>query len=94
MISQPELSSWSPAETSRAAAVAIKPDKNRLRELVWNFLNGFGPSTDEEIQRGLSMSGNTERARRGELVDAGRVVNSGETRKTESGRMAIVWRVV
>lgn len=48
-------------------------------------------ATDEEIQETLNMNPSTERPRRGELEKSGLVINSGITRKTRSGRDAIVW---
>jgi hypothetical protein len=53
-----------------------------------------GDATDEEIQLGLEMSGSTERPRRVELVAAGRIVDSGRTRPTQSGRQAVVWETL
>ncbi len=81
--------------TSSAAAAEIEPKVNRLRRQVLDYLRivGEAGATDEEIQRWCNMQGNTERPRRKELVRDGLVVDSGTTRKTESGRQAVVWRV-
>lgn len=81
------------SETSRAAAHAIKPSAKALREQVFDFVKGRGErgATDEEIASCLKMSGNTERPRRRELVLAGRVIDSGKKRETESGLMATIW---
>lgn len=49
-------------------------------------------ATDEEIMAALDMPGNTERPRRRELQQMGKIVDSGETRRTKSGREAVVWR--
>jgi hypothetical protein len=81
--------------TSRAAAKAIQPCTQTLR---WQVLGCIKRSleygcTDEEIQTQLGMAGSTQRPRRTELVSAGLVVDSGRTRRTASGRQAIVWRV-
>jgi hypothetical protein len=70
------------------------------RRAVFNFIKERGASgaTLQEIERGLSMPGNTVRPRRKELEKIGAVVAAkmpnGEThlRPTRSGRMAIVWR--
>lgn len=51
-------------------------------------------ATDLEIQAALDMQGSTQRPRRGELIEQGRVVDSGATRKMPSGRNAIVWMAV
>jgi hypothetical protein len=50
--------------------------------------------TDEEIQRMLKLNPSTQRPRRIELVQAGKVRDSGRTRKTKGGRAATVWEVV
>ena len=51
-------------------------------------------STDEEIQRELPMSANTQRPRRVELVDARLIRDSGRRRATLGGAMAVVWEAV
>jgi hypothetical protein len=70
--------------TSREAADAIKPDA---------YLRGRGEdgATDEEMQDALGMGGSTQRPRRRELELAETVRNSGRTRRTKSGRNAVVW---
>jgi hypothetical protein len=55
--------------TSRAAALAVvRPGSKRAEVLL--ALYRFGDLTDLEIQERLQMDPNTERPRRGELVDA------------------------
>lgn len=78
--------------TSREAASAIKGKSARLRELVLTELRRQ-PATDEELANLLTLSGNTCRPRRVELVELGIVEDSGNRRKTASGRNAVVWRV-
>jgi hypothetical protein len=78
--------------TSREAASAIKGKSARLREQVLDELRRK-PATDEELATVLNLSGNTARPRRVELVEIGIVEDSGERRKTASGRNAVVWRV-
>jgi len=51
-------------------------------------------ATDNEIQRALLMSGNTERPRRIELLRMGCIMASGQTRPTSKGRQAAVWMYV
>ncbi len=48
--------------------------------------------TDEEIAGRLQMNPSTERPRRIELARRGLIVEAG-TRRTSSGRNAVVWRV-
>ena len=50
-------------------------------------------ATDEEIERALSISGNTVRPIRGSLVKDGLIVDSGARRLTIAGNEAIVWSV-
>ena len=78
--------------TSREAASAIKGKSARLRQQVLDELRR-NPATDEELANVLNLSGNTARPRRVELVEIGIVEDSGQRRKTASGRSAVVWRV-
>ncbi len=83
------------SETSKAAAREIQPAAGTLRAKVLRFLQAFAGeygATDEQMQVYLDMAPNTQRPRRIELVRAGLVEDSGEKRKTKSGRKAVVWR--
>lgn len=80
------------SRTSREAASSIQGKSARLRNQVLDELRR-NPATDEELANALTLSGNTCRPRRVELVDLGLVEDSGERRKTASGRNAVVWRV-
>jgi hypothetical protein len=82
-------------ETSQRAAESIQPSADSLRGIVFAFLRGRGEegATDEEIQTGLAMNPSTQRPRRGELLKAGLIEATERTRKTRSGRNAIVWIV-
>jgi len=81
--------------TKRAAMVAIEPDRKRRRGKVLCFLASQGThgATDEEIQTGLAMTGDSERPRRLELQRAGLVRDSGRVRNTAAGRAACVWQI-
>lgn len=81
------------SETSVAAAEAIKPDANRLRAMVYEYIASRGQdgATDEEGQEALAMQGSTYRPRRVELQAAGRIRKLDATRPTRSGRQAAVW---
>jgi hypothetical protein len=84
-------------DTARAAASQAWPVAKTQRERVlWavKFYTGHGGMTDEELQHYLELDPSTERPRRVELVERGLIVDSGERRKTRSGRSAIVWRAV
>lgn len=81
--------------TSKAAAEKIKKAIGPLhKEILAHLRNCIDGATDEEMQTNLEMSANTQRPRRRELELLGRVINTGTTRKTKSGRDAAVWRVV
>lgn len=81
--------------TSAQAADSLGPAtlnamQRRVLELLRENPHGL---TDEEMQRRLGMNPSTQRPRRIELARRGMVVEAG-TRRTASGRMAVVWRVV
>lgn len=79
--------------TSAMAADSLEPKtlnamQLRVLELLRENTSGL---TDEEMQHRLRMNPSTQRPRRIELVRRGLVIEAG-TRKTSSGRMAVVWR--
>jgi hypothetical protein len=80
--------------TSAKAADSLGPATlNVLQRRVLELLAATpGGLTDEEMQTRLGMNPSTQRPRRIELARRGLVVEAG-TRKTASGRMAVVWRV-
>ena len=82
-------------DTSLAAQAAIQHARSELQRTVYEYIFTCGSegATDEEIQLGISMNGSTERPRRRELEKAGVVIDSGTTRRTLSGRRAIVWKI-
>lgn len=69
-------------DTSREAAWSVMPRSGTQRRKVLDYITRFGPvgATDEEIQRALSMAGNTERPRRVELVRGGHIYDCGQRR--------------
>ena len=77
--------------TSAAAADSLAPATlNAMQRRVYELLCRR-PSTDEEIADELEMNPSTVRPRRGELARRGLIVESG-TRRTSSGRMAVIWK--
>ena len=70
--------------------VALNAMQRRVLELLAVWPQGL---TDEEMQRKLGMNPSTQRPRRIELMGKGLVQSCG-TRRTASGRMAVVWRTV
>lgn len=97
------------SETSRAAAHSIVSDKARLLMLVYLAIRSAGPvrhrivhapdgvweggRTDEELIEVTGLPANTARPRRVQLVQQGRVRDSGQRRPGRSGRMATVWEI-
>lgn len=61
------------------------------RAKILDALRVYGGLTDEQIGQTTGLDGNTVRPRRGELVAAGKVRDSGTTRLTVKGRKAVVW---
>jgi hypothetical protein len=83
------------SDTSIEAAASLTPEiLGSLQRRVYEFIRDRGDqgATDEECQRELGMNPSTQRPRRGELADAGLIIESG-TRLTVSRRRATVWRV-
>jgi len=82
--------------TSHAAAADAQTNANThrarvlaaLREAGWNGL------TDFELGDRLGLQQTSAGKRRGELRDAGLVVDSGRKRRAPSGSAAIVWIAV
>ncbi len=81
------------SKTSKDAASEIERSASTLRGYVYRFIwnKGDAGATDDQIQMALRMEGSTERPRRIELQDKRLVKDSGKTRKTRSGRQAVVW---
>lgn len=80
---------------SREAKASLTVDVlNAMQRRVYEFIRDQGENgaTDEECQRALAMNPSSQRPRRGELAEAGLIVESGR-RPTSSNRRATVWRV-
>lgn len=79
--------------TSIAAADAIKTCSDTLRKRVLDYIKAQGKTgaTDDEIQVALNMGGSTQRPRRVELFQQGKICMAPMMRKTRTGRMANVW---
>lgn len=88
------LAPHSDQDTSRAAAKAIVPHLERLESAVLLALEQNGPLTAEQLEYSTGLRGDTVRPRLCRLRAMGMVVDSGERRRTRSGRMAVVWRRV
>lgn len=81
--------------TSIAAAREIEASAATLRGKVYRYLQARGKvgATDQEMQEALGMDPSTQRPRRVELVERSLVEDSGDKRKTRSGRAAVVWHI-
>ena len=79
--------------TSKEAAQEIQPRAGTLRHKLFCFIRDKGQygATDLEAQEEIPMAASTQRPRRVELEKAGLIEDSGETRRTKSGRQAVVW---
>lgn len=79
-------------DTAQAAAKAIAPHSGTLRARVLDALGAApGGLAADQIERTLSLSGNTVRPRLVELRKAGLAEQSDRTAKTRSGREARLW---
>jgi len=79
--------------TSKQAAEEINPHLNGLQTKVLDLIAGQPTGlTDEQMQITLGMNPSTQRPRRIELMKLGLIESAG-TRKTRSGRNAVVWRM-
>jgi len=79
------------SDTSKAAAESIRQKIGPLHIEILNFLAGRAGATDEQMQAQIPMAANTQRPRRVELTQMGRVVDSTRRDLTRSRRQAVVW---
>jgi transcription initiation factor IIE alpha subunit len=82
--------------TSIAAAQKVYPRTGSLRMKVYEFIlnQGLHGATDQEIEKTLSIDGNTVRPTRISLVKDGYIMDTGTTRKNKHNNDCIVWRAV
>lgn len=83
-------------DTSILAAEAVVHGASTIRNLIHTILIRTGDQTDESIADRLAAMGydlaeSTPRKRRGELVEAGRVVATDRRERNRRGRMMVVW---
>ena len=81
-------------ETSHAAAASVKVRESQ--KTVLTLLKQVGPATDDEllevaIRQQLPITPSGLRTRRCELVQMGLAMDTGERKRKQTGRMAIVW---
>ena len=79
--------------TSLEAAARITVHLQRLEVIVLEYLMRRGEygATDQEVEVGTGLGGNTVRPRRRSLLLKNLIADSGKVRLTDSGRRAIVW---
>lgn len=78
--------------TSKAAAENFQPKAAGARRQVYDFIAAHPGSSDDQIQIGLKMKGNTQRPRRVELEAAGLIRQVG-TATTATGNEAVTYVV-
>ena len=88
---EPQAVRWS--ATSRASAQRIKTHAPSLRDRVRAAFRDARERglTDQEGQQQSGIVGDSWRPRRCELVQAGKLRDSGQRRRTASGDFAVVW---
>jgi hypothetical protein len=79
-------------ETSRLAAEAASRRSPSQRSQVWQALLQLKEATDYEIAQHLGILRSSAAKRRQELCDAGLVEPTEQTRPTDTGSSAVVWR--
>jgi len=81
------------SDTSRESAKAVAPNFSARMMRILEKISTVGGMTDEEGQYGLEIDGNSYRPARVTLAKHGLILDSGERRKTMSGRNAVVWEI-
>ena len=81
------------SDTSEKAADQTAPFRMSLSSQVLSVIKAAGDHgvTNDEVETRLDLRHQTVSPRRRELVLAGVITDSGERRKTRSGRTATVW---
>lgn len=88
----PTAPGWKDRDTSEAAAEAIKPKADTLRQKVMTALSLRPMSTDDTADV-LDEDKLAVRPRFSELSAMGLIEDTGRRTRNVSGKMAIVWRV-
>lgn len=83
------------SDTSIAAAASIASAAESIRAQVLQYVaDSPAGATDNELENALGLRHQTASPRRRELVLMGFLRDSGDRRKTDSGRGATVWCIV
>lgn len=89
----PHRPGWKKRDTSRQAAEQISVVVTGLQSKVLEFIRS-GPASADELASYIEISILSARPRCSELAKMGLIEDSGERRANESGKMAIVWKMV
>lgn len=79
--------------TSVHAAISVGEHITPRQHLVLAYLAEHGPSTQDEISEGLGLRIQSVNPRVNELARMRKVVDTGMTRATSSGRQAVLWSI-
>lgn len=95
-MSEPRARTTDPV-TSHDAAASVQRIRDS-HELLLAAFNRFGDMTDTQLAQRLALVGamlspSGIRSRRAELVEMGKLLDSGRTDILPSGRRSIIWRV-
>ena len=82
------------AGTSKLAADSMRWRAPGLRARVLAVLTRYQPLTADEVASMLNASILSIRPRLSELLALGKIVETSERRRNQSGKMATVWRAV
>ena len=81
-----------PGDTSVAALKSLDPEtKVRREQQISDFIQAVGDATCHEVEIALRLLHQSASAAITQLRKAGRLVDTGERRPTNNGRLAIVW---
>ncbi len=80
--------------TSVAAGESMAGTSSYLRNLILAYIRRTGGSTCDEVEAAEYLRHQTASARIRELVQMGLLRDSDRTRKTRSGRAAVVWEAM
>ena len=81
-------------QTSRESRDTLNKHKNKYRQQIYDFIKEHAGATCDEIETGLKMRHETTSGIIRFLVLDRLLKDSGEKRKTRTGRRAIIWRIL
>ena len=92
----PRSPGWRKTDTSRDAARSIAPKAQKLRDIVYRAIEARGEqgATCHELADITGIEYASAQPRFTELRIAGKIEDSGQRRKTPSGKASIVWVAV